>query len=291
MKILLCGASGFVGRHLHQSLLAAGHTVIRAVRTPTTADDIAVDFRNDFDKFTWLPRIEGFDVVINAVGVLRDSKDNAMQRLHTDTPLALFAACAELGVSRIVHISALGVDSGIPVPYFTTRLAAEAGLRTLPSSVRTLCLRPSVIYGEDGESAKMFRQMAHLPVQVLPMGGVQTLQPVHIDDICAAIACWLADPEAQSELVAAVGAEATTMRNMLDSYRAQLGHSSAIHISMPKLLARIAAWTGDFIPAAPLCSDTYAMLEAGNTADSTGFVALLGRMPRAYTSFIATDDI
>ena len=291
MKILICGASGFVGSHLVNALRSAGHSVIRAVRTATQEGDITVDFCNDTETSIWKPRLQGIDVVINAVGVLRDSPTNPMQRLHTETPLALFAACAEAGVTRIVHISALGVDSGIPVPYFTTRSAAEAGLHKLPPTVRYLCLRPSVIYGEDGASAKMFRQMAQLPVQFLPMGGVQTLQPVHIDDICAAVVCWLADPEAQSALVAAVGAEATSMRNMLDSYRAQLGHSSAIHISMPRLVARIAAWTGDFIPAAPLCSDTYAMLEAGNTADSEDFVALLGGMPRAYTSFIASDDI
>ncbi|MEQ1630388.1 MAG: NAD-dependent epimerase/dehydratase family protein [Gallionella sp.] len=291
MKILICGASGFVGRHLVQDLRSAGHIVIKGVRTPKEEGDIAIDYINDTDAAIWIPRLQGIEVVINAVGVLRDSSANPMQRLHTDTPLALFAACAEAGVARIVHISALGVDSGIPVPYFATRLAAEAGLQALPSSIRTLCLRPSVIYGEDGASAKMFRQMAQLPAQVLPMGGVQTLQPVHIDDICAAVAHWLADPDAQSALVAAVGAEATTMRNMLDSYRAQLGHSPAVHISMPRPLARLAAWTGDFIPAAPLCSDTYAMLEAGNTADTKGFVALLGRLPRAYTSFIGTNNI
>lgn len=287
MKILICGATGFVGRHLLSSLRAAGHVVVRAIRTPSCDDDIAVDFLNDTDASIWLTRLQGIDAVINTVGVLRDSAASPMQRLHTDTPLALFTACAEAGVARIVHISALGVDSGIPVPYFSTRLAAEAGLQALPSSVRTLCLRPSVIYGEDGASAKMFRQMAHLPVQFLPMGGAQTLQPVHIDDICAAISNWLADPEAQTSLVAAVGAEATTMRGMLDSYRAQLGHGPAVHISMPRPLARLAAWTGDFIPAAPLSSDTYAMLEAGNTADSTSFAALLGRMPRSYVDFIS----
>ena len=197
MKIFICGASGFVGRHLVHDLRAAGHIVIRGVRTATQDGDVAIDFLQRYRTPIWLPRLQGVDVVINAVGVLRDSSTNPMQHLHTNTPLALFTASAEAGVARIVHISALGVDSGIPVPYFSTRLAAEAGLQALPYSVRTLCLRPSVIYGEDGASAIMFRQMARLPVQFLPMGGVQTLQPVHIDDICAAISIWLANPEAR----------------------------------------------------------------------------------------------
>lgn len=287
MRILICGASGFVGRHLAVTLRDAGHSVVRALRTPTQADDIAVDFCNDTRKEVWLPRLQGIDVVVNAVGVLRDSPANPMQRLHTDTPLALFSACAEAGVTRIVHLSALGIDSGVDVPYFTTRLLTERALPALPESLRWLCLRPSVIYGEDGTSALMFKQLARLPLQILPMGGVQELQPVHIDDLCSAVSNWLATPDARSQIVAAVGADATTMRGMLDSYREQMRYRPALHLAMPRSLVRIVATLGDLIPSAPLCSDTYAMLAAGNTASTQEFTTLLGRAPRSYRDFIA----
>lgn len=286
MKILICGATGFVGRHLTRDFRRAGHTVIRAVRRPTEQDDIAVNFCRDTHPDIWLPRLQGIDVVINAVGVLRDSRNNPMQKLHTDTPAALFAACEKAGVGRIVHVSALGVDSGIDVPYFATRLATERVLHELPPEIRTLCLRPSVIYGVDGTSAQMFRNLAKLPVQILPMGGVQTLQPVHIDDITAAVANWLTDPHASSQTVEAVGSEATTMRGMLDSYREQMRHSNAWHVSMPKSLVWLMAKAGDYFPFSPMCSDTYAMLAAGNSASSSGFTRLLGREPRSYRNFI-----
>lgn len=287
MNILICGATGFVGRHLTRALRDAGHTVIRAVRTPREPGDIAADFRSDIDQATWLPRLRNIDTVINAVGVLRDNPANPMKRLHTETPAALFAACAEAGVKRIVHISALGVASGVDVPYFTTKLAAERALNALPPGLRRLCLRPSVIYGEDGTSAKMFRNQAKLPVLVLPMGGVQQMQPVHIDDICQGIVNWLDDERAITLTVNAVGAEPTTMRGMLDSYRAQMGHRPALHVAMPAVITRLAARIGDFIPASPLCSDTFAMLSAGNTASSEGFTRLLRRAPRSYREFIA----
>jgi uncharacterized protein YbjT (DUF2867 family) len=287
MNILVCGATGFVGRHLTDALRNAGHTVMRAVRRPSEPDDIAVDFRNDTTKESWLPRLNGFNVVVNAVGVLRDSDKTPMQELHTETPVALFAACAEAGVERIVHLSALGVDSEVDVPYFTTRLAAERALRKLPPQVRWLCLRPSVIYGEDGTSAQMFRQLAKLPVHVLPMGGLQSLQPVHIDDICTAVTNWLAEPDASSLTVEAVGAEATTMRGMLDSYREQLHYRPAWHVAMPAIFVRMTARAGDLVPSSPLCSDTYTMLAAGNTASASRFTALLGHKPRSYREFIS----
>ena len=287
MKILICGASGFVGRHLTHALRAAGHTVIRAVRKPHEPGDIPADFLNDTTREAWMPRLAGMDEVINAVGVLRDSSRNPMQKLHAETPAALFAACAEAGVKRVVHISALGIDSGVDVPYFTTRIAAEQALHALPQQVRWLCLRPSVIYGEDGASAQMFRNQAKLPLHFLPMGGQQTMQPVHIDDICLAVTRWLGNPEAHSETVNAGGAEPATMRGMLDSYREQMRIGPAWHVSMPAWMVRLAARAGDHIPSSPLCSDTYAMLAAGNTAAASGFSELLGRAPRSYREFIS----
>jgi uncharacterized protein YbjT (DUF2867 family) len=287
MKMLVCGATGFVGRHLTRALRDAGHTVIRGVRRPAEHDDIAVDFSNDTNKDVWLPRLSGINVVVNAVGTLRDSPGKPMQQLHAETPAALFAAAAETAIERIVHISALGVDSGIATGYFSTKLQAEHALKALPAHLRWLCLRPSVIYGEDGASAQMFRLLAKLPVHGLPMGGRQQLQPVHIDDICRAVTHWLADPNAVSQIVAAAGADATDMRGMLDSYRQQLGHGSALHMTVPSLLVTAAARIGDLIPASPLCSDTLTMLNAGSTTDASNFTRLLGRTPRSYREFIA----
>lgn len=286
MKILICGASGFVGRHLTQTLRNKGHTVIRAVRNPSQAGDMAVDFCRDTTADVWLPRLANIDIVINAVGVLRDNAKNPMSALLADTPVALFAACAKAKLQRVIQVSALGVDSGIDVPYFRHRLTAEAALHQLPARIKTLCLRPSVIYGADGTSAQMFRTMAKLPVQILPMGGVQSLQPVHITDLCAAVNNWLDDVSAENLSVDVVGSEPTTMCGMLDSYRAQLGHRSALHIALPQPLVKLIARLGDFVPSAPLCSDTYAMLAAGNTASAQGFRQLLGRDPKSFQQFI-----
>lgn len=286
MNILICGANGFVGKNLTYALRAKAHTVIRAVRNPTEVGDIAVDFMTDIDAQTWLPRLQHVDVVINTVGVLRDSRKQAMQKLHNETPCALFSACASMKIKRVVQISALGIESDVNVPYFFTRRVAEHALQKLPEHVKTLCLRPSVIYGEDGASAQLFLRMAKLPLQVLPMGGVQGLQPVHISDLCLGIQNWLDDSHASSLTINAVGAEATTMRGMLDSYRTQLQHQPAWHISLPQSMVKLAARIGDFIPQAPLCSDTYAMLAAGNTASSLEFSKLLGVPPKSFKHFI-----
>ena len=156
-----------------------------------------------------------------------------------------------------------------------------------PAAMSWLNLLPSVIYGDDGASARMFRLLASLPVHGLPMGGKQQLQPVHIDDVCAAVCSWFADPNAPSLSVNAAGPEVVTMRGMLDSYRQQLGRGKALHVHVPGIFVKLGARFGDLVPSSPLCSDTLTMLNAGNTGDNTGFARLLGREPLHYSRFIA----
>lgn len=287
MKILVCGASGFVGRHLVAGLRAAGHRCVRGVRRPQSDDDIAIDYLQDLQPEQWLPKLQGIDVAINAVGVLRDSRKQPMAKILGEAPSALFRACAMSGVTRIVNVSALGVESTLDVPYFRHRREAEAVLFALPAPLRWLNLRPSAIYGEDGDSARMFRVLAALPLHALPMGGTQQLQPVHVDDIVDAVCRWLADDNAQSLTVNAAGAEATTLRGMLASYRQQSGRGPAWHLAVPEALITLGARCGDWLPSSLLCSDTLAMLKEGNTGDNSAFAQVLGRAPLHLDQFIA----
>ncbi|MEW6446172.1 MAG: NAD-dependent epimerase/dehydratase family protein [Pseudomonadota bacterium] len=288
MRILICGASGFIGRHLCKALSEAGHDVVRGVRKPLDAGEIGMDYRLDTQAETWLPRLADVEAVINAVGVLRDTPDTPMDPIHSNAPQALFSACATVGIKQVVHISALGVGSSMRNRYFSTRQEAEKHLRSLSPRLKALILRPSLIYGEDGASARLFRTLAALPLHPLPSGGGQVLRPVHIDDIAEAVARWLDDPTATTLTVAAVGHEETTLRGMLDSYRSQQDRPPARRLSIPRALMRIAARLGDHFPSSLLCSETLDMLEAGNTADDGEFSRLLGRPPRAYRDFLQT---
>ncbi len=293
MNILLCGATGFVGRHIEAGLLQAGHSVIRGVRHPLGVRDVSVDYRNDIHISTWLPRLEGIDVVINAVGVLRDSPSQPMSVLHDATPRALFAAAAQRGIKRIVQISALGVGTGIAVPYMSSKQAADDFLQTL--DLDWTILRPSLIYGADGASTKMFMRLAMLPVFMLPSAGKQMVQPVHVDELALAIVHLLALPEGTPPLrsvIDCVGPESVSLADLISSYRTQSGKSSPTILSVPAPMLWLMSMLGDRIPAMPLGSDTLAMLNVGSTGDSQRYSVLLGRTPRRYQNFlgqVATD--
>lgn len=287
MNILLCGASGFVGRHLETALRNAGHKVRRGVRRPRATDDIAIDYRNDVEIATWIPRLAGIDAVVNAVGILRDSKAQPMARLHDAAPRALFAAAAESGIKRIVQISALGVDAGINTPYMRTKQAADYFLQTL--NVDWAILRPSLIYGKDGASTRMFMLLSQMPLLMLPDGGRQIVQPVHIDDVAQAVVNLLA-PDTSSpplrQIIECVGAEEVSLSGLISSYRTQHGDRAPRVFAAPNILLSTVAWLGDRIPQLPVGSDTLEMLASGSSGNGDSFVKLLGRAPRSYREFL-----
>lgn len=288
MNILLCGANGFIGRHLSQTLTAQGHHVVRGVRTIRQVDDIAVDYAQDTHLEAWLPRLANIEIVINAVGVLRDTRQQPMAALHSAAPRALFAAAAQAGVRKIIQISALGVDGSLNTRYMRSKGEADAALQTSP--LDWTILRPSLVYGADGASAKMFRLLARLPIVGLPGQGEMLVQPVHIDDLASGVLRCLSDPTATQKIIDCAGARVLTYRQMLTSYAQQLGHRAPIFVPIPWGVMRCAAAVSQWLPHSPLEPDTLAMLKAGSSADITAFTALLGRAPRAIDTFIRNTE-
>ena len=290
MKILICGARGFVGRRILKGLQAAGHTCILGVRKARPGKDykdyMEMDFTQDVTIESWLPRLKGVDAVINAIGILRDSKKQPMSAIHGRAPAALFEACARAGVRRVVQISALGVSGAVETRYFRSKGFAEQALIKQASRLEYLILRPSAIFGVEGSSAAIFLLQAKMPIHFLPMGGGQKMQPVHVDDLVQVIANWLGQTAPVSQIVNATGSDVVTMAQMLASYRRQLGRGPAWQIGVPKFLMNFAAWCGDSIPASPLSTENLLMLNAGSTGDNTAFTELLGKPPQSVHAFI-----
>lgn len=279
MKILVCGANGFIGRHLCAALAQAGHEVVRGVRKPAIHSDVAMDYARDQAPEVWLPRLAGVDAVINAVGILREDGKRRFDAIHRDAPIALFKACEKAGVRRVIQVSALGgKDEKNSTSYMRTKREADAYLQQ--TSLDWIILRPSLIVGAEGASSKLFRTLASLPVIGLPGQGQQALQPVHIDDICAAVLRLLESSQPTRQVIAAVGPEAMTYRGMLQAYRDAMRLATPAWLPVPMPVMRMTAKLAASFPASVLSPASLRMLEEGNVADSGTFSQLLGRAPR-----------
>ena len=287
MKILICGASGFIGEALCISFAQAGHSVVRAVRRATLPGDIVIDYAKDIAEEDWADRVRGIDVVVNAVGIIVEQTNLHFDDIHRRAPEALFNACVRAGVKRVVQISALGADRGNS-RYFRSKRAADEFLMSLP--IDWQILRPALVYGENGESAKLFKILASLPVQLLPAGGGQALQPIHIDDLTSATLQLAHFATSPGQCVDLVGPSPVTYREMLACYRSAMGFPNAWRIPVPKLVMTIAAECAGHLPGALLNRETWQMLQEGNVGDPAHTAQILGRQPRALQDFIPPES-
>jgi uncharacterized protein YbjT (DUF2867 family) len=301
MRILLTGASGFIGQHLLQALLAEGHEVVCAVRRTnhgnTESSDprlsfIHADFTKDTDKSVWLARLSGIDAVINTVGIFRETGAQTFDKLHVQTPRALFAACAEShDVYMVVQLSALGADAQADTAYHLSKKAADDYLASLP--VRAVIVQPSLVYGSDGASARVFKAMASMPIALRFGDAPQLVQPIHIDDVVAAIVALLrrrlhvdgAD-ERVVQRIPLVGPQALPFIDYLAALRAAMGMGRLRVLRLPGGLSRLLARFGRWLPGGLLDPEALRMLDRGNTDDPAPTLRLLGRPARPIASFV-----
>lgn len=249
MRILVCGASGFIGQAISHHLVNAGHEVVRGVRQPSLPGDIRIDFARDADSQQWLERLVGIDAVVNAVGIITESRCARFEDIHHKAPAALFAACVKAGVKRVIQISALGAEHG-ETPYFKSKHAADQVLMNLP--IEWQIMRPSLVYGSDGISASMFRMLASLPVIPIPELGQAAFQPIHIDDLVEGIERAIEPSVPAGQQIDMVGGSPVTYRAMLECYRHSMGFERALYLTIPSPLMSGIAKLSALIPGAAL---------------------------------------
>jgi nucleoside-diphosphate-sugar epimerase len=198
---------------LQTALQRAGHTVHGGVspRSRTLLPgQVPMDFAHDTTAAAWLPRLAGHRRRGQRRGRAARHARAPHRRRAPHTPIALFDACAQAGVQRVVHISALGID-GSNTRYAQTKRAAEAHLQTLAAQakLRPAILRPSVVYGKGGDSSALFMNLARLPVALFP-GPMLTarVQPVSVHDLAAAVVALLGPALQHTGTIDCTGPEA-----------------------------------------------------------------------------------
>ena len=290
MHILITGAEGFIGSALAQALLARGHRLTLAVRDPQRAAKrfpgqrvLAADFAIDHSPGAWRPRLEGVDAVVNTVGIFREQGAQTFEAIHVRAPVALFEACVDAGVRRVVQISALGAAADAPTEFLRSKHAADTALASLPLS--SVVVRPSLVFAPEGTSARLFLQLAALPLTPLPAGGAQCVQPIHRDDLVAALVV-LVEADAPPALLAAAGPAPLTLREYLAQLRRSVGLGHAHFLSIPQRVMTAIAAFAEKMHTNLVDREALAMLAQGNCADADGIEHVLGHPPRAATEFI-----
>lgn len=288
MKILLTGANGFIGRYLLAGLISEGHDVVPAVRRPSETDrllpsprSIKVDFNRDTKVAVWLPRLAGIDAVINCAGILQERPGQSIAAIHVAAPSALFEACRQTGIKRVIQISAISAEAAAGTAYAATKRAADQHLQS--TDLDWIVLRPSLVYarGAYGGTA-LLRALAALPFAIPVIGdGQQRFQPIHVDDLVATVATILRRSEISGTIIDPVGPTVLTIQQILIDLRRWLGYSPARVISLPRPFIRSMTLIGD-LAGGTINSTALRQLEHGNTGNLQAFENACGVKPRHW---------
>jgi nucleoside-diphosphate-sugar epimerase len=239
MRLGVTGGTGFVGSHLMDAALAAGHEVKALTRREQPVRERVEWIAGSLNDRTALHQlVTEVDAVIHIAGVITAPDKAGFDKGNVDGTLAMLAAATAGGVRRFVHVSSLAAREPKLSLYGASKARAEELIRS--SGLEWAIVRPPAVYGPgDRETLELFR-MARLGLMLMPPRGHLSL--VHVGDL-ARLLLALAGPAAPSNIL--IEADdgkpgGWTHRQFARELGRAVGTSPAI-VSAPGLFLKLAA--------------------------------------------------
>jgi len=263
MKVLVTGASGFLGSHVAEALAAGGHEV-RLLLRPTSSREwltfphevALVD--NLVDIYPSLERaVTGVDVVVHAAGLVKARSHAEFMTVNAGGTATLLNAIGAYApnLGRFVYVSSLAAHGpsadGAPRPlddapnpitsYGLSKLRGEEIVRLSAMANRSVIFRPPVIYGPRDPALAPFFRLARYRVAPLLMGGHNKISIIFVDDAARAIVqAATAEADVAGKTYTFDDGEIYTWRDLLSAVEDAMGRK-AITISAPRWLFEAAA--------------------------------------------------
>ena len=294
MKVLLTGATGFVGQEILRQLHGAGHSSRILARDPKSprAQQLARSYSaevhsGDILDASSLPEaLAGAEAVIHLVGIISEAGRQTFERVHTQGTENVVKAAQRARVNRFVHMSALGTRANAVSRYHQSKWAAEEIVRQSGSG--WTIFRPSIVYGPGDGFVNLFAQMSRIS-PVLPVVGTgrSKFQPVRVEDVAACFVKALSEPRSVGQTYDVCGNEVFSLEEIIDLIMETTGRKR-FKLHLPLWLTRIQAALMEFVfprllgKAPPLNRDQLLMLQEDNVGDPQPAMELFGLKPRSF---------
>ena len=239
MRLAITGGTGFVGSHLIDAALAAGHE-IKALTRREQPDRDGVDWvlgdLGTRDALEWL--VDEADAIIHVAGTINAPNAAGFEKGNVAGTLAMLAAATAGGLRRFVHVSSLAAREPKLSHYGGSKARAEELVHS--SGLDWAIVRPPAVYGPgDRETLELFR-MAKLRLMLMPPKG--RVSVIHADDL-ARLLLALAAPAAPSSMLIEPDdgkPGGWTHREFARALAVAVGTRAAV-VSSPGILLRLAA--------------------------------------------------
>ena len=275
MKVVVTGATGFVGPSVANAIVDAGHEVRVLERKAGSWRKARIRcqeaVQGDMTDPESLKRAVGDrDVVVHLVAI-RQGRKEEFQQIMIEGTRSLIGAAKEAGVRRFVLMSALGASEETKdlVPYYNAKWTQDQDLRS--SGLEHVIFRPSFIFSGEGGILPTFRKLARAaPVTPIMGEGTQKIQPIWIDDLAAYFAAGVDKPEAVNRVFELGGPDQVSWNEFWERLKNALEvRRPSVHL--PMAFMRLNALVTERLPGnIPLTRDLLRMLETGDNVVTTG---------------------
>lgn len=269
-KVCVLGGAGFIGSHLVAKLSAAGYQVRVPTRRREAArhlwllPEVEVVEDNVLEPSALRRQLKGADAVVNLIGILHERRPGDFQRIHADFPLAVAKACIELGIPRLLHMSAHPADEHGPSAYLRSKGKGEASvMNAMHHGLAVTAFRPSVVFGPGDSFLNMFaRLLPYAPV--LPLACPRArLQPVYVEDVARAFADALPNPATFGQRYDLCGPHEYSLQEIV-RYVARLKGACPVILPLSDRLSRWQAHFMEWLPGKLITRDNVRTLLGGS---------------------------
>ena len=272
--VTVFGGTGFIGRYIIARLTKTG-AVVRVVtrhkqsayflRTNGVVGQV-VPVSSTYQSAAEIERdVAGSSIVINCLGILHEGKNSTFTHVHTDVPKWIAEACVRRNVSRLIHLSAVGIEKSQSY-YAKSKLAGEQAVQSVYPSATIL--RPSVVFGAEDKFFNMFATMAkYAPVLPLIGGGKTRFQPVFVGDVADAVLAALASSATQGKTYELGGPEVLSFKELMERMFKETKRPRPL-MSVSWGLARIKASFMNILPNPPITNDQITSLQTDSVVSA-----------------------
>jgi NADH dehydrogenase len=282
--VLVLGGYGFIGRHIVSELEKLNARVLIGTRRQKTvlspANERCIALHKLTTNPTWASNLNGVDVVINTVGILRQRWRESYAQVHHQAVQELADRCAQRRI-RLIHLSALGLANPVKSRFLTSKRLGEQAL--MKSNCDWYLVRPSLVDGKGGYGAKWFRRVAKWPLYLLPKDALGILAPIKATQLGQAVAVLALDhckPVILTKLNRVYelgGQENLKLFQYLHELRPTEYKKDTVIIKVPAIFARMLSHLCDFLHLTPFSFGHYELLKFDNYATDNRLPELLAR--------------